>query len=82
MIFRAYLVCGAGFAGRGTPGARATERFILASDPGPRCISGRTYPPFAAATYVRQGCPRRPGQGGSAAGATTPGITGSTSREA
>jgi hypothetical protein len=34
-------VCRAGSAGRGTPVARATERFNLAPDP--KCISGRFY---------------------------------------
>jgi hypothetical protein len=45
---RAYLVCRAGFAGRGTPLARATERLTLAPDP--RFISGRFYPFFAFTT--------------------------------
>jgi hypothetical protein len=33
---RARFECRAGFAGRGTPVARATERDTLASDPDPR----------------------------------------------
>jgi hypothetical protein len=38
---RAYLACRAGFAGRGNPLERATERSMLASGPDPKCISGR-----------------------------------------
>ena len=33
---RAYLACRAGFAGRGTPAARPTERSTFASSPDPR----------------------------------------------
>jgi hypothetical protein len=33
--------CRAGFAGRGIPVARATDRAMLASGSDPRCISGR-----------------------------------------
>jgi hypothetical protein len=42
-LVRPSLVCRAGFAGRGTAVARATERSMLASVPDPRCISGRIY---------------------------------------
>ncbi len=45
-------------------------------------LSAGRQPPFAAGTNVRHGCPRRPGQGGSACGTFTPGTTGSTIRDA
>jgi len=41
---RAYLACRAGFAGRGNPVARATEREVLASPPDPRRSLGSAFP--------------------------------------
>ena len=40
---RAYLACRAGFAGRGNPVARATDRSMLAPDP--RCNLGSVLSP-------------------------------------
>ena len=56
-MMRAYLVCRAGFAGRGTPLARATERHILASFLRPETQSRVGLFLFALASAAWAGAP-------------------------